>query len=104
MTKEQFQILHKHYDILYGVAKTMTLIAPDFNAIEELYGVYEKLGYRPSNMRCNECRIGMILTLYRLHEENKNNFEDKPIKDDAKSEKHNTRPRSNAKNNKGNKG
>lgn len=101
MTKEQFDIIHKHYDLLYGVAKTMTLIAPDFNVIDELYSVYTQLGYRPTNMRCNECRIGMILTLFRLHEENKNNF-NKPEEKDADKKVHNTKR--NTKNDKAKKG
>lgn len=74
MTKEQFQTLEKHSDLLHSVAKTLTMVGVDFNVIEELNNVYTGLGYRPTNIRCNECRIGMILTLHRLYEENKGSF------------------------------
>ena len=81
MNQQQFNILKKHYDLLYSVAKTLTMMAADPSVIQELYDVYVGLGYRSANMRCNECKIGMMLTLYRLYTENKSTFE-KPAKDE----------------------
>lgn len=77
MTKEQFKTIEKHYQFINSVASTMTMTAPDPNVLNELADVYTKLGYRSGNMRCNECRIGMMLTLNRLYIENKDLFTNK---------------------------
>ena len=84
MKEEQFNILKKNYDLLYSVAKTLTMVAIDPTIIQELYDVYVGLGYRATNMRCNECRIGMFLTLYRLYTENKAIFEKVEENEDGK--------------------
>lgn len=87
MTKEQFKVLEKHSELLFSVARTLTLFAPDPAVIQELYDVYVKLGYRQSNMACNECRIGMLLTLNRLYEENKGKY----VKSDKNGESNSKR-------------
>lgn len=86
MTKEQFKTIEKHKDMILSAAKTMTLVAADPNAIEELHKVYVELGYRDINVRCNECRMGMLLTFNRLYIENKDYF-NKPIKNGTKESK-----------------